>query len=338
MLKEIVARLVADEERKRFQHAMQEHHYLGASPKIGESLWYVATTRAGEWVAILSFSAAAMKIAARDQWIGWSYRQQYRRLRFLANNTRYCVLPGWNLPNVASRVLALCERRLSRDWIDSFGHPIVLLETFVDERHCGTLYLADNWFYVGQTRGFRRVQGGYSATVHEPKKIFLRTLHPRARESLCQASFDASMEGKKRVLKAEHLRALPQVFVSVSDPRRVAGRRHPLNVVLAIAAGAYLCGARDCKAVSAWAQQLPQSARQGLRCRCVRNDYLVPTEPIIRDVLARVDRKELELALQGWNNHFARSDVSLTLHARSVCFENEPAGTIRLGGHHASIC
>lgn len=337
MLKEICVRLVADDEQLRFQKTMQAHHYLGALPKIGETLWYVATL-AGEWVALLSFSAAAMKIAARDKWIGWSYRQQYARLPLLANNTRYCVLPDWNLPNVASRVLALCERRLSCDWMDTFGHPIVLLETFVDERHRGTLYLADNWICVGQTRGFRRIQGGYSATVQEPKKIFLRTLHPQARERLSQASFDANTEGKKRVLAAEHLRALPQIFGSVPDPRRVAGRRHPLNAVLAIAAGAYLCGARDCKAVSTWAQQLPQRTRQGLRCRCERNDYLVPSEPIIRDVLARVGRKELELALQSWNIRFAASDASLTLRAHSMCFEDRAAGTICVGGRHASVC
>jgi hypothetical protein len=206
--------------------------------------------------------------------------------------------------------------------MDMFGHPILLLETFVDERHRGTLYLADNWIYVGRTRGFRRIPGGYSAGVHEPKKVFLRTLHPRSRERLCQAAFDASTEGNKRVLEAEHLRALASIFGSVQDPRRVAGRRHPLHAVLAIAAGAYLCGARSCKAASAWAHQLPQSSRQGLRCRWGRNDYLVPSEPIIRDVLSRVDRSELEHALQSWNIRFAVGDASLALHANSVCFED----------------
>ena len=29
----------------------------------------------------------ALKCAARDRWIGWSYRQQYARLHLLANNT-----------------------------------------------------------------------------------------------------------------------------------------------------------------------------------------------------------------------------------------------------------
>jgi hypothetical protein len=33
---------------------MQAHHYLGALPKISETLWYVATF-ADQWIALLSF-------------------------------------------------------------------------------------------------------------------------------------------------------------------------------------------------------------------------------------------------------------------------------------------
>src|SRR6516162_10341081 len=115
MLREIEVQLAQRDEEAQFQCLMRAHHYLGALRRIGETLWYVAICR-GEWVALLCFAAAALKIAARDQWIGWSYRQQYARLRFVANNTRFCVLPAYQRPNVASRTLALCERRLSRDW------------------------------------------------------------------------------------------------------------------------------------------------------------------------------------------------------------------------------
>ncbi|MGH8141813.1 MAG: Druantia anti-phage system protein DruA [Steroidobacteraceae bacterium] len=313
-------RLVHHEEQPRFQQLMQAHHYLGALRKIGETLWYVASWRA-QWVALLSFSAAALKIAARDRWIGWSYRQQYARLKLLANNTRFCVLPSWQRPNVASRTLALCERRLAQDWREAFGHPILLLETFVDgQRHRGTLYQAANWSYVGDTRGYRRIPGGYSATAQSPKKIFVRPLHPKARTLLCQASLEivAGTAGAKLMLTAQHLRALPQFFKDVPDPRRLAGRRHPLSAVLAIAAGAYLCGARGYKAMGAWAEQLSQSARQGLRCRCERNHYRVPSESIIRDVLLRVDRGDLERALQGWNTRFATGDASLVLQGQGL--------------------
>ena len=39
---------------------MQAYHYLGLLAKIGETLWYVVTFL-GEWVALLSFSSAALK-------------------------------------------------------------------------------------------------------------------------------------------------------------------------------------------------------------------------------------------------------------------------------------
>src|SRR5438045_2928579 len=75
-LREMVVRLVHSSEQPRYQELMREHHYLGHLPKIGETLWYVASWRE-QWVALLSFSASALKCAARDRWIGWSFRQQY---------------------------------------------------------------------------------------------------------------------------------------------------------------------------------------------------------------------------------------------------------------------
>ena len=102
-------------------------------------IWYVATWRE-QWVAQLSLSAAALKCGVRDRWIGWDFRSQYGRLNLIANNSRFLILPGWNRPNVGSdvlstlapRVLSLTERRVNADWRTRFGHPLLLLETFVD--------------------------------------------------------------------------------------------------------------------------------------------------------------------------------------------------------------
>ena len=100
-------------EEKRFQRLMQEHHYLGALPKISETLWYVATL-CNQWVALISFSAAALKCSARDRWIGWDFRHKYDRLKLITNKSRFLILPEWHLPNLASRILSLCHKRL--DW------------------------------------------------------------------------------------------------------------------------------------------------------------------------------------------------------------------------------
>jgi transposase len=133
-LQEILIQPVQPNEQERFQSLMKAHHYLGALPKIGHTLWYVASYH-NEWLALISFSAAAWKCAARDQWIGWSYRVQYDRLHLIANNSRFLILPDHHYPNLASRILSSCERRISEDWLQHFGYPLLLLETFVDPQY-----------------------------------------------------------------------------------------------------------------------------------------------------------------------------------------------------------
>ena len=175
-LGEILVRPVRPSEEQRYQELMQEHHYLGSLPKISETLWYVGLW-GDQWVALLSFSAAALKCTARDRWIGWNFRHQYDRLKLIVNNSRFLILPDWHLPNLGSRILSLCQRRLNTDWQKAFGHPVVLLETFVDpQRFQGTVYKAANWLYVGDTKGFRRTRHGYTATAYSPKMVFIKPL------------------------------------------------------------------------------------------------------------------------------------------------------------------
>lgn len=104
-------------------------------------------------------------------------------------------------------------------------------------------------------------------------------------------------------LTAQQMRALPDSFSAVRDPRRAAGRRHPIRAVLAIAAGATLCGMRGYKAIGQWAQGLGQKGAQRIGCRRDPDtrEYLIPSVSVIRDVLMRVDPEALDRALGSWN-------------------------------------
>lgn len=323
---------------------MQAHHYLGALPKIGETLWYVASYR-GEWVALLSFSAAAWKCAVRDRWIGWGFRHQYDRLKLLANNSRFLILPLWHRPNLGSKTLALCERRLPGDWRERFGHPLLLLETFVDpERFRGTVYRAANWIELGQTKGFRRTRGGYSERANAPKQVFVKRLQPDACAVLARPHLPAYYPtgAPKIMLTADQMLSLPQCFADIPDPRRAQGRRHPLPVVLAIAAGAILCGMRGYKAIADWANSLGPKARERFRCRRVNGCYLVPSESIFRDCLIRVDPAHLDQALQYWNQTHGQADESLAIDGKTMCNARDHEGRrthiLSVVGHQSHIC
>jgi hypothetical protein len=239
-LHEIIVRPVRPFEEPQYREQMQRHHYLGFLPKIGETLWYLASWH-DEWLALLSFSTPAWKCAARDRWIGWDFRHQYDRLHLLSNNSRFLILPQYHIPNAASRILSLCEKRLPTDWQETFGHPVVLLETFVDpQRFHGTIYRAANWLYVGDTKGFRRTRQGYSATAQSPKMVFVRALQAHVQSLLSQSMIHPGYRkgGPQMMLKAEQMRSLPYFFRDIPDPRRAQGRRHSLPTVLAIASAA----------------------------------------------------------------------------------------------------
>ena len=72
----------------------------------------------------IGWAAAALQCTVRDKWIGWPPVIKSQRLRLLANNSRFLILPHVHIPNLASRILALNLKRLSQDWQKVYGHPI----------------------------------------------------------------------------------------------------------------------------------------------------------------------------------------------------------------------
>ncbi|MEA1980419.1 MAG: DUF4338 domain-containing protein, partial [candidate division Zixibacteria bacterium] len=97
---------------------------------------------------------SAWKTAPRDTWIGWDSKTREKNLHLIVNNSRYLILPWVTVKHLASKVLALCAKRIRRDWKQRYNYEPVLLETFVEkDRFKGTCYKAANWTYVGQTQG-----------------------------------------------------------------------------------------------------------------------------------------------------------------------------------------
>lgn len=300
---------------------MQQHHYLGALPKIGNTIRYIALLD-GEWLGLISYSAAALKCSARDRWIDWGHRLQYDRLNLIANNSRFLILPQWHHKNLASKILSLCKCRIQRDWVECFGFPLLLLETFVDPSlFVGTVYRAANWKLVGKTKGYRRSGNGYSTTCLGSKLVFVQPLQRNSRILLSGAILPTRYTtGAPRLkLTAEQMKSLPDFFKHVNDPRRAQARRHRVHVVLAIAAGAVLCGMRGYKAISDWTQSLSPKARERFGCYYSHRKDSVPSESTIRNVLIRVDPIELDQALQLWNAQYGAIDESLAIDGKTMC-------------------
>jgi len=115
------------------------------------------------------------------------------------------------------------------------------------------------------------------------------------------------------------MKSLPDFFKEINDPRREQGKRHRIEVVLSISAAAILCGMCGYKAIFDWANALSQLARARFGCRRENNQYVVPSESTIREVLIRVDPVELDHAIQKWNEVHGSFDDNLAIDGKTMC-------------------
>jgi uncharacterized protein DUF4338 len=189
--------VVSAEDRRALQlwaEYVERYHYLGHRVPVGASLrFWVHSERCPEQVlACLQWSSAAWKMAARDQWIGWSSEQRARNLPFIVNNSRFLLLPWVRVKGLASKVLGQAARQLPDDWQRLYGYRPLLLETLVaEERFRGTCYRAANWLALGRTQGRGRMDREHRSPLH-PKRVFVYPLCRNVQQRLCQATAPAS--------------------------------------------------------------------------------------------------------------------------------------------------
>ena len=167
-----------------FNCFLSEYHYLSYH-SVGKNMKYMAFDREDRPLACLLFGSAAWKCAPRDEFIGWDAQKREGNVNMITNNTRFLILPWVEVPHLASHVLGRVARRIRGDWRDKYGHPVHLLETFVErDRFRGTCYRAANWTCVGETKGRSR-QDRYTTMKVPVKDIYLYPLSKWFREALC---------------------------------------------------------------------------------------------------------------------------------------------------------
>ncbi|MDQ1247239.1 MAG: hypothetical protein QG597_1609 [Actinomycetota bacterium] len=332
--------VLADEESE-WNRTMEERHPLGDPHLAGHQIRYVAEVK-GRWVALASFSACAYHLADRDRWIGWTVEQAIQRRHLVVQNSRFLTLPweGEGERAFASRVLAAVARRLSSDWQERFGHPVLLLETFVDPAfHRGVCYLAAGWTEVGATRGFRRDAREFYCADSTPKAIWVRPLRPDARDLLRAEQMPAELACSEKPLPPKQvaarlgfagLRSLFTALQALPDRRRTNGRRYPLGCCLSGLACAVLAGCKGVRECAEFAASLSQTHLEALRAW--RNPktrrYQAPAYVTLWRTAASVDGELFEQTVNQWFRDEQRLPEAVALDGKTLraTLQNEDGG------------
>lgn len=296
----------------RCDQAIIEHHYLHNVTLVGEHLRYAFIYK-GQWLVVATWSAAAFHIKDRDQFIGWSAEQCRRRRALLANNSRLLVMPHCHYPNLISRFMKLMLGQLSEDWQERWGHPIALVETFVDPRYyTGTAYKVSGWCHLGKTAGWKRNADDFYEKNDAPKQIWVRELVRKACVKLRAAQLPAHWAKVEELTpihctaKVPEIRSLMEsVLKEVPEFRRPEALAYPLPglvclMVMAIAQGV-VRGPQD---LANYADSLSQGQLRALRFRADPHTRAIrcPKKTTFTRILHEVDGDLIERVLLQWQD------------------------------------
>ena len=168
-----------------FNELIDRYHYLGHRRMGGAQMRFYVYA-GGHRVALLGFSAAAWRVAPRDEFIGWTEEQRKNQLHLVVDNSRFLLLPWVHCKNLASRILSCVARQLPHYWQERYNYRPFLLESFVEkQRFAGTCYKASNWTCVGETKGRGKwdTKRNHATPV---KTIWLYPLEKKFKEELCR--------------------------------------------------------------------------------------------------------------------------------------------------------
>jgi hypothetical protein len=240
--------------------------------------------------------------------VGWSREQRYARLRHVANNQRFCVLPAGRRPNLASVVLSRVLARLSTDYLAAYGHRVLAVETFTDPvRHTGACYAAANFTQVGSTLGYSRSAGAYHHHGN-PKRVWMYPLHWDVRAILSAAFPHPLLTGSDddvadvNTLELGGAGGLLGALRELSDPRSKRGIRHQIASTLTMVAAATISGARSFRSVADYVADLPPEAlsRLGARRHPVTGHPVAPSKSTIRRTVKDIDADEADTIVGTW--------------------------------------
>ncbi len=312
----------------RFKQLLEEQHRLGRRKTKGRSLYQVIC-REEQWLGLILWTGALWHLKARDQWIGWDALRRSERLQLVVHQARFLVLEQTRQPNLASQMLGAAVRDLPLQWEELYGYRPLLAETFTDpESHAGTCYKAAGWEPVGMSGKAGRHYAEKIPEELRPKKLWLKTLHPKSKTLLCQGELAeayraglAAHAGERCALRRQQLYSLFEAFQRVPDPRSRSARRYLIGAVLSLVALGLLRGAVHVSTILRTAQKLSQSQRGQLRLPMKKGTRFrqVPGYDVFREVLSRVDLDALARVLTQWlQSHAGELPRTLAVDGKTI--------------------
>lgn len=144
--------------REKDYNGLVEQFGGGYRRPVGENRKYIAYIN-NRPVACIGLSAVPRYISCRDTYLGWSPTERNEKIHLLAKMDYFLVLPWVSVRGLDEKLMKLFLDRIRRDWESRFGHPLIMLEAYVDPQGASNIYDRTGWTRIGRTAGISAKKG-----------------------------------------------------------------------------------------------------------------------------------------------------------------------------------
>ena len=166
---------------------IRNRHYVANHGCIGRQLHY-NILEDSKIIGIITGASAIWSSEHRDRYYEITNQNRKERINKIIDNVVFRL--ELNEKNLGTKILALWRRLVKDDWEKKYNDNVIGFETFVfGENRFGSMYKADNWDFVGMTKGNTKfhAHGAYNGTERiktNQKMIFCKLLKPKYRKYL----------------------------------------------------------------------------------------------------------------------------------------------------------
>lgn len=157
---------------------IRDRHYVANHGCIGKQLHYLIYEGEGileQPIGIISGASAIWASEYRDKFFGINKGNRIEKIDKIIDNVVFRLEK--NNRNYGSQIMALWRKTILKDWTKRYGTEVIGFETFVfGKERFGTIYKADNWTYVGQTKGSAKYKPHGAYNIGERKKTEIKLI------------------------------------------------------------------------------------------------------------------------------------------------------------------
>lgn len=154
-------------------------HYPQSKGIVGRTFNYLILNQYGFIAGIIGACSPPITVTEVDRYFDITKENRISKVNSILNNNVFRIVNNKKqIPNFGTIVLKKFRQQLQKDYYNKYKEKLKGLITFVEPPRNGTIYLADNWDYLGKTKGYRVTKRGkmteykkFSKGLEEQQKL-----------------------------------------------------------------------------------------------------------------------------------------------------------------------